>query len=83
MSKQIVFSVLKDMPASVGGGMHPETKRIIDQIRSTKGGVLEVKLESARDAKNRMDALRRARAKNRVSFREAHRKGATIYVKVK
>lgn len=83
MSKKAMFSVLKDMPPGAVGGMHPETRRILNQIRSTTGKVLEVKLGSPRAAKNRMDALRRAQRRKRVSFKEAHRKGSILYVRVK
>lgn len=77
------FSVLNDIPPGAFGGMHPETKEIISKIRTTKGKVLCVSLKSARDAKNRVDALRRARARKHVQYREARRKGERIYFKIR
>lgn len=64
-------------------GMHPETKEIITKVKATRGKVLSVRLESARAAKNRMDALRRAKKSKRVLFRSAHRKGNVLYVQVR
>jgi len=77
------FSVLNDIPAGALGGMHPETKKIIDRIKSTKGKVLCAKLKNPREAKNRLDALRRARARKRVQYREARRTGDRIYFRVR
>ena len=80
------FSILKEMPKTASsnpGGMHPDTERIIKKIKTTKGKVLAVKLKSSREAKNRLDALRRAKARRKVVYKEARRKAETLYVRMR
>ena len=84
MRKDNGFKVLNAMPQSIGRpGMHPETKKIIEQLKKTKGKVLAYKCKSPREAKNRMDALRRAKARGKASYREARRKGSAVYFRVR
>ena len=77
------FSTLKNLPATVIGGMHPDTKKIIEKIEVTKGKVLAVKLQNPHAAKIRLDAIRRARKKNRVKYKAAYRKKETLYFKLR
>ena len=84
MKKQNRFKVRNSMPAGLSvAGVHPETKAMIDQIKATRGKVLEVKMKSARAGKIRLDALRRARARKRVSYKEGRRKGDTLYFRLR
>ena len=78
--------VLSDFPKGVPaatGGLHPETKRIIVQLKSTKGRVLSCTIRNAHQAKIRLDALRRARKRGTVKYKEARRSGNTLYFKVR
>ncbi len=77
------FSVLSTIPKSAITGMHPGTKRIIQQIKNTRGKVLKCRLKNSREAKNRLDALRRARKRGHVKYKEAHREGGTIYFRLR
>ncbi len=77
------FSVLRDIPAEALGGMHADTKRIIEQLGRAKGKVLSVRMKNPRDAKNRMDALRRAKARGHVKYKEGIRKAETLYFRVR
>lgn len=78
------FSVLNELPPGLSGGMHPDTKKIIERIRRTKEGqVLAIKLRTPKEAKNRIDALRKARARKAVGYKQAFRKADTLYVKLK
>ena len=82
MTKQ--FTTLNVMPKSaVVGGMNPETRRIIKQIKNSRGKVLACKLKSPHAAKIRMDALRRARKRGTVRFKEAHRTGSKLYFRLR
>ncbi len=83
MARDTRFSILNNIPASALGGMHPDTKKILEQIRTTKGKVLAFKTKTAREAKNRLDALRRAKARGHVKYREGRRKGITLYFRVR
>jgi len=56
---------------------------IIDEVKRTRGNVLACKLTSERNAKNRMDALRRAKKRSLVSYKDLQRQGATLYVRVR
>ena len=72
--KKTIFQVLTEIPKDVpAGGLHPLTKKIIKQLKSTKGRVLACKFKNAREAKNRIEALRRAKAKGYVNYKEARR----------
>ncbi len=83
MARNNRFSVLSNIPANALGGMHPDTRKIIEKIRTTKGKVLSVRTKDAREGKNRMDALRRARARKHVRYLEAHRKGGMLYFRLR
>ena len=83
MAKNNRFSVLKDIPAEALGGMHSDTKKIIEQLRTTKGKVLSVRMKNPRDGKNRLDALRRAKARGHVKFKEGKRKAETLYFRMR
>ncbi len=79
MAKDKQFQVLSKIPAGIIGGTHPGTKKIIEQIKSTRGKVLACKLKDAREAKNRQEALRRAKSKGYVKYKEARRQGNILY----
>ena len=82
MSKR--YRVLRVMPKPVHtGGMHPETKKIIDQIKATRGNVLAWTVKTPPDAKRRIDALRRAKARGHVNYKEAARRGNALYFRLK
>ncbi|MDA2930514.1 hypothetical protein MYX84_11305 [Acidobacteria bacterium AH-259-O06] len=86
MAKDNRFKVLNEIPKDVKGafgGMHPDTKKIIQQIKSTKGKVLACRFKNAKEAKNRMQALRRAKAKGYISYKEARRKANMVYFKLR
>lgn len=84
MSESKKFQVLEQMPTGLTvAGVHPETKMIIDKIKVTKGKVLAVTLKSARAAKIRLDALRRSRARKRLSYQEGRRQGSTLYFRLR
>lgn len=86
MAKNNRFKVLKEIPKhvkNVVGGFHPDTKKIIQQIKNTKGKVLECKFKNAREGKNRMDALNRAKKKGRVTYKEARRKDNVVYFRLR
>ena len=76
------FSVLSNIPQEALSGMHRDTKRIIEQLHRTKGKVLACKMKNPRDAKNRMDALMRARKRGHVKYKEGRRKMNTLYFRV-
>ena len=77
------FSVLSNIPQEALSGMHKDTKKIIEQLKMTRGKVLACKMKNPRDAKIRMDALMRARKRGHVKYREAHRKTNTLYFRVR
>lgn len=77
------FKVLTNIPKEALSGMHPDTKKIIEQIRLTKGKVLACDLKDTREAKNRLDALRRARGNGHVKYKQAYRHGGTLYFRVR
>ena len=83
MKKDTRFSVLSNIPQEALTGMHRDTKRIIEQLRQTKGKVLSWKGKNAHDAKIRMDAMRRARKRGHVNYKEAHRKAGMLYFRVR
>ncbi len=88
MAKDKRFTVLNEIPKDVFakgafGGTHPDTKKIIEHIKGTKGKVLACRFKNAREAKNRMQALRRAKSKGYVSYKEARRKGNIVYFKLR
>lgn len=83
MGKSNRFKVLSDIPKEALSGMHLDTKRIIEQIRTIRGKVLSCKMKNARDAKNRLDALRRAKKRGHVSNKEARRKAGMLYFRVR
>ncbi len=83
MTKDKPFSVLSTIPKSAITGMHPATKRIIQQIKNTRGKVLKCRLKNSREGKNRLDALRRARKRGHIKYMEAHREGGTIYFRLR
>jgi hypothetical protein len=64
-------------------GMHPDTKRMLDSIGKTKGKVVSFEFSSRQEAKNRANAMSRARKRGTVSFREARREGKIVYVRCK
>ncbi|MDA2925577.1 hypothetical protein MYX65_13175 [Acidobacteria bacterium AH-259-L09] len=77
------FRVLSQIPKDVSGGTHPDTKKIIEQIKSTKGRVLACKFKTPREAKNRMEPLQRAERKGYVKYKEARRKANMVYFKLR
>ena len=81
------FKVLNEIPKDVlsgtVGGMHPDTKKIIEQIKKARGKVLACKFKNASEAKNRMQALRRAKSKGYVNYKEARRKGNVVYFRLR
>ena len=77
------FSILKSVPQEALSGMHQDTKRIITQLRRTKGKVLSWKGKNAHDAKIRMDAMRRALKGGHVRYKEAYRKTNVLYFRVR
>lgn len=77
------FSVLSKIPADVLNQMHPDTKKVIEQIKTTKGKVLSFKSKDPREAKNRLDALRRARKRGHVKYKDAHRRAGMLYFRVR
>ena len=82
----IKTTVISRMPKAVREatvGMHPETKRILQQLKTTKGNVLVCKLKSLHAAKIRMDALRRAKKRGTARFKEARRQGSTLYFRLR
>ena len=82
----IKATVIPRMPKAVREatvGMHPETKRILQQLKTTKGNVLVCKLKSPYGAKIRTDALRRAKKRGTAKFKEARRQGATVYFRLR
>jgi len=88
LAKDKRFTVLNEIPKDVfrGGGIsgtHPDTKKIIKQIKQTKGKVLACRFKNAREAKNRMQALRRAKSKGYVSYKEARRKASVVYFRLR
>ena len=83
MAKDNRFSVLRQIPPDVLSQMHPETKEIIQRVKTTKAKVLTFKSKNPRDAKNRMDALRRARKRGHVRYKDAHRKAGTLYFRLR
>jgi len=83
MAKDNRFSVLSNIPAEALGGMHRDTKKIIEQIKTTRGRVLACKMKSAPEAKIRMDALRRALKRGHVKYIEGRRKGQVMYFRLK
>lgn len=86
MVKDNRFAVLNEIPKdvkAVSGGTHPDTKKIINQLKTTKEKVLACRFKTPKEAKNRMEALRRAKSKGFVSYREARRKGNVIYFRLR
>ena len=88
MAKDKRFTVLNEIPKDVfrGGGIsgtHPDTKKIIDQIKKARGKVLACRFKNAREAKNRMQALRRAKSKGYISYKEAGRKSNVVYFRLR
>ena len=77
------FSVLTSIPSEALGGMHPDTKQIIEQLMRTRGRVLSCQMKNPRDAKNRMDGLRRAKARGHVKFKEGRRKAETLFFRLR
>jgi len=77
------FSVLRSIPAEALSGMHPQTKKIVKQLKTTKGRVLACRMKNPHEAKIRMDALRRAKARGHVRYLEAHRKGGVLYFRLR
>ena len=74
------FVVLKELPEGVNAlGLHPQTKEIIEKIRATRGKVLSVTLDSPQAAKRRIETVRRARVRKHIQFKDAYRKGETLY----
>ena len=86
MIGNLQFKTLATVPKTVrraAGTMHPETKRVIDQIKKTRGKVLACTFKTARDAKNRLDALRRAHRRGTVTYKEARRSNNTLYLQLR
>ena len=83
MARNKRFSILKNIPPEALGGMHPDTKQIIEQLMRTRGKVLSCKMKNPRDAKNRMDALKRAKARGHVKFKEGYRKAEMLYFRLR
>jgi len=63
MVKGMQVKVLRAFPkeAKRRTGMHPDTKRMIDSLGTTKGKIVSFEFSSPQDAKNRANALSRAR----------------------
>ena len=83
MARDRKFTVLGWIPKHVIGGMHPDTRKILDQIRTTRRRVLECQFKTAREAKNRMDALRRAKSRGYAGYKEARREGNMLYLRLR
>ena len=83
MARTNRFSILNNIPQEALGGMHPDTKQIIEQLLRTRGKVVACKMKNPRDAKNRMDALRRAKKRGYVKYKEGRRKAETLYFRVR
>ena len=77
------FSILNNIPQEALSGMHQDTKKIIEQLRTTRGKVLACKMKNPRDAKNRLDALNRAKARGHVKYKEGRRKMNTLFFRVR
>lgn len=58
--------------------MHPTTRKIIALIRAARIKPLTIKVKDAREAKNRMDALRRAKKRGYVTYEDAHQQGSVL-----
>ena len=83
MLKNKQFVTMKEVPVAAVSGMHPDTKMVIQKIKATKGSVLAVDLKSPREAKVRLDALRRARKRQHVQYKAAYRKGGKLYFQLR
>ena len=83
MAKDNRFTVLKAIPKDVIGGLHPDTKRIMEQIKKARGNVLACRFKSPREAKNRIEALRRAKSRGYTSYKEPRRKGNMLYFRLR
>ena len=85
MVKGMQIKVLRGFPktAKRRTGMHPDTKRMIDSLGTTKGKVVSFEFSSPQDAKNRANALSRARKRDAVSFKEIWREGKSVYIRCK
>jgi len=85
MAKVMQVKVLRAFPktAKPKTGMHPDTKRMIDSLKTTKGKVVSFEFSNPKEAKNRANAIRRARKREAVNFREIRREGKSIYISCK
>jgi hypothetical protein len=85
MAKGMQVKVLRAFPktAKRTAGMHPDTKRMIDSLKTTKGKVVSFEFSNPREAKNRSNAIRRASKRGSVNFREIRREGKLVYVRCK
>lgn len=83
MARKNQFSILSNIPPEALTQMHAATKQIIEQLLRTRGKVVACKMKNPRDAKNRMDALRRAKARGHVKYKEGRRKAETLYFRLR
>ena len=77
------FRVLAKIPKVAAVGMHAATTSIIQKLKVTKGNVLACDLKDVREARNRLDALRRARKNGYVTYKKAYRHGRTLYFRLR
>jgi len=85
MVKSMQVKVLRAFPktAKRKAGMHSDTKRMIDSLKSPKGKVVSFEFSNPREAKNRVNAIRRAQKRKSVNFKEIRRDGQLVYIRCK
>ena len=70
-------------PLQRASSMAHETAAIIDQIKATRGRVLEYTASSAKAAKGRAESLRRARKRGKARFKRVSQLGNKIYIEIR
>ena len=80
------FQTMKTLPeaSAPSSGMHPDTQSIINQLNAAKGPVVSCTgFPNPTAAKRRLDALRRARARGLVKFKQGQRKASALFFQLK
>ena len=85
MAKKSRFRTLNAMPESVqrASSLARETADILDQIKATRGRVLEYSASTPKAAKSRAESLRRARKRGRTRLKRVSQLGNKLYIEIR
>ena len=71
------------MPENAWASMTPKTREILISLWKARGSSFSFKAKDVHEARIRMKAMRRARARGYAHFKSAVRQGATVTLKLR